>query len=477
MATASSLNYSIIQAEESLMRDTLGIYTKGAIFWGNQTGTAKEDMTVMDALPGNYVITIVGCMTGSKTKVQSILTEIANWLNTNTLTPNNFKIGDYLTVSSIIRLNATYTSKEFSFKFADSNGKTYTITITPKIYPKAGQLISKECEGVDQWGIYTDGLGGQQRIQIKVNSTDCGYVPPEKAGIEKRRFCEEVDQWAEYTDGNYGTYTQLVKEKAAACGYVPPPPAGSLVDTVCVGTEKWGNFTDGNGGTRRELVDPESTDCGFVADPAAGELVSSYCQGVDLWGKYTDGAGGYDNKLISANSADCGGGNSSTGTLQRQYCNGSTLMGVYSTGTGGTVERAIEQNSAQCTGGGGGGTAINKLVPGVYIREMKYVGMLSVSYNPADTYISVTGFDTLAWPFTMGIGGVRGGYFTATSIQSGTMWPAQLQQGPDGNYYPTRDMGINGVKLLTSQVPASVINAFDCKFIIDASYGEDSGGA
>ena len=306
MATSSSMRYSVVQADEELLQQTLGIYTKGAMFWGKQSGTFKGDMTVMDALPGNYVITIIGCNSGSKASVQAILTEISNWLNTNVLDKDNLKITDFIDVPAIVRLNASYTAKEFSFKFADARGRIYTLTVSPIIYPKAGELISKVCEDKDQWGIFTDGSGGSYRQLIKANSTNCGYVPPEPAGIEKRRFCEEFDQWGEYTDGNYGTYTQLIKTNSTACGYVPPPPAGTLIDTVCEGTTKWGNFTDGAGGTRRELMAENSPDCGYVAPPPGGEPSGTYCQGFDLWGKYTDGNGGFTNQLIKENSTDCG---------------------------------------------------------------------------------------------------------------------------------------------------------------------------
>lgn len=518
MATSSSMRYSVVQADEELLQQTLGIYTKGAMFWGKQSGTFKGDMTVMDALPGNYVITIIGCNSGSKASVQAILTEISNWLNTNILNKDNLKITDFIDVPAIVRLNASYTAKEFSFKFADARGRIYTLTVSPIIYPKAGELIRKECEGKDQWGIFTDGSGGSYRQLIKANSTNCGYVPPEPAGIEKRRFCEDKDQWAEYTDGNYGTYIQLIKTNSTACGYAPPPPAGTLIDTTCEGTTKWGNFTDGAGGTRRELMAENSPDCGYVAPPPGGEPSGTYCQGFDLWGKYTDGNGGFinqlvkenspdcgyvgtdpagqlieeycvgkdrwgkytngnggfTNQLITANSTQCGGGDPGTGTLQRQYCNGTTLMGVYATGSGATFERAIEQNSAQCTGSSGGAT--KKLVPANY--RGGFVGMLEVEYDPAAQFIYIKGWMNLAWPFTThGVQGVQTVKFFASSIKSDGLWPEQLQSGPNGHYYPWIDVSTQSVLVLTSQVPGSVINAYDVRIGIEANFGEDAGGA
>jgi hypothetical protein len=41
MATSSSMRYSVVQADEELLQQTLGIYTKGAMFWGKQSGTTK----------------------------------------------------------------------------------------------------------------------------------------------------------------------------------------------------------------------------------------------------------------------------------------------------------------------------------------------------------------------------------------------------------------------------------------------------
>ena len=269
MATSSSMRYSVVQADEELLQQTLGIYTKGAMFWGKQSGTFKGDMTVMDALPGNYVITIIGCNSGSKSSVQAILTEISNWLNMNVLDKDNLKITDFIDVPAIVRLNASYTAKEFSFKFADARGRIYTLTVSPIIYPKAGELISKVCEDKDQWGIFTDGSGGSYRQLIKANSTKCGYVPPEPAGIEKRRFCEDSDQWGEYTDGNYGTYTQLIKTNSTNCGYVAPPPSGEPSGTYCQGFDLWSKYTDGNGGLTNQLIKENSPDCGYIG-PVAG---------------------------------------------------------------------------------------------------------------------------------------------------------------------------------------------------------------
>lgn len=518
MATSGSMQYTVVGAEEQLLRDVLGIYTKGAIFWGNQTGNFKGDLTIMDALPGNYVITIIGCHSGSKSSVRSILNDISNWLNINVLEEEDLKLTDFVDVTSIVRLNATYTSKEFSFKFTDAKGKIYTLTIAPIVYPKAGLEYSSECFEADRWVTYHDGNGGFYKQLKKANSIDCGYLPPTKAGIEIRRYCEEFDQWGEYHDGNYGTYTQLIKTNALACGYVPPPPAGQLVDTVCEGTTKWGNFTDGAGGTKRELMAENSPDCGYVPPPPGGtpsgtycqgfdlwgkftdgqggytnqlvkenspecgyegsdpggELIEEYCVGKDRWGKYTDGSGGFTNQLITANSTQCGGGDPGTGTLQRQYCNGSTLMGVYATGTGTTFERAIEQNSAQCTGAGGGAT--KKLIPANY--RGGFAGMLEVEYDPAAQFIFIRGWQSLAWPFTThGIQGVQTAKFSANSIKSAAVWPEQLQAGPNGHYYPWVDASTQSMLMLTSQVPGSVINAYDVRITIEANFGEDAGGA
>jgi hypothetical protein len=434
------MRYSVVQADEELLQQTLGIYTKGAMFWGKQSGTFKGDMTVMDALPGNYVITIIGCNSGSKASVQAILTEISNWLNTNVLDKDNLKITDFIDVPAIVRLNASYTAKEFSFKFADARGRIYTLTVSPIIYPKAGELIRKECEDKDQWGIFTDGSGGSYRQLLKANSTNCGYVPPEPAGIEKRRFCEDFDQWGEYTDGNYGTYTQLIKTNSTACGYVPPPPAGTLIDTTCEGTTKWGNFTDGAGGTRRELMAENSPDCGYVAPPPGGEPSGTYCQGFDLWGKYTDGEGGFINQLIKANSTECGFTE--------------PVAGV-----------------------------INKLIPARYRNS---TGMVALAYDSSAEFIKVTGFLNLGYPFTSnGLGGIITGAFSAQSVDNkfypshsgGVQVDSYKEKGSDGQYYPRLDIRTNTLLVLTRQVPLNVIQAFDVVLDIIGDYGEDAGGA
>lgn len=480
MATSSSMRYSVVQADEELLQQTLGIYTKGAMFWGKQSGTFKGDMTVMDALPGNYVITIIGCNSGSKSSVQAILTEISNWLNTNVLDKDNLKITDFIDVPAIVRLNASYTAKEFSFKFADARGRIYTLTVSPIIYPKAGELISKECEDKDQWGIFTDGSGGSYRQLLKANSTNCGYVPPEPAGIEKRRFCEEFDQWGEYTDGNYGTYTQLIKTNSTACGYVPPPPAGTLIDTVCEGTTKWGNFTDGAGGTRRELMAENSPDCGYVAPPPGGEPSGTYCQGFDLWGKYTDGNGGFTNQLIKENSPDCGfTGPQPAGTLLESYCVGKDKWGKYTDGNGGFTNQLIKENSPDCGYIEPASVVINKLIPARYLNN---TGMMALTYDSSAEYFKVTGFLNLGYPLTTSdFYRINTGAFSAQSV-GGISYPDpsftsfKKELGSDGKYYPHVDYNTGALTFLTRQVPLNVIQAFDVVLDIFGYPGEGDGG-
>lgn len=488
MATSSSMRYSVVQADEELLQQTLGIYTKGAMFWGKQSGTFKGDMTVMDALPGNYVITIIGCNSGSKSSVQAILTEISNWLNTNVLDKDNLKITDFIDVPAIVRLNASYTAKEFSFKFADARGRIYTLTVSPIIYPKAGELISKECEDKDQWGIFTDGSGGSYRQLLKANSTNCGYVPPEPAGIEKRRFCEDFDQWGEYTDGNYGTYTQLIKTNSTACGYVPPPPAGTLIDTVCEGTTKWGNFTDGAGGTRRELMAENSPDCGYVAPPPGGEPSGTYCQGLDLWGKYTDGAGGFTNQLIKENSPDCGfTGPEPAGQLISTYCVGKDKWGKYTDGNGGFTNQVITVNHVDCgggsTGGGGGGsgTVVRKQIR-VQSWKGEPLGYAELVYDSAEPYFRVSGLSYLpgriegtvganTWVYANALPGV----FMSNSYGGG-IFPDNNARGADNNVYPYFSTNEGGsIYYMIQMVPLALAQSSDIYLSLNV-YPPDQGG-
>lgn len=48
----------------------------------------------------------------------------------------------------------------------------------PVVYPPAGTLLGTLCRGVDQYGRYANGTGGETTALIQANSPSCGYVPP-----------------------------------------------------------------------------------------------------------------------------------------------------------------------------------------------------------------------------------------------------------------------------------------------------------
>ncbi len=52
-------------------------------------------------------------------------------------------------------------------------------------YPTKGILLSKYCEGVDLYGTYADGNGGEYKALILANSTECGYNQPDLGDIPR----------------------------------------------------------------------------------------------------------------------------------------------------------------------------------------------------------------------------------------------------------------------------------------------------
>ena len=51
------------------------------------------------------------------------------------------------------------------------------------------------------------------------------------------------------------------------------------------------------------------------------------------------------------------------------------------------------------------------------------------------------------------------------------------EKGSDGQYYPRLDIRTSTLLVLTRQVPANVMQAFDVVLDIIGDYGEDAGGA
>jgi hypothetical protein len=51
-------------------------------------------------------------------------------------------------------------------------------TVPAPVYPPAGTFLGTLCRGVDQWGRYANGTGGEITTIIQTNSPACGYVAP-----------------------------------------------------------------------------------------------------------------------------------------------------------------------------------------------------------------------------------------------------------------------------------------------------------
>lgn len=101
-------------------------------------------------------------------------------------------------------------------------------TATPEpTNPPAGQLIKQFCKGVDSWGQYTNGVGGNYESIIMTNSIDCGYTPPPTppiAGTLQSEFCKGKDKWGVYANGSGGTYENMISANSADCGFVVSNP-------------------------------------------------------------------------------------------------------------------------------------------------------------------------------------------------------------------------------------------------------------
>ena len=125
----------------------------------------------------------------------------------------------------------------------------------------------------------------------------------------------------------------------------------------------------------------------------------------------------------------------------------------------------------------------NKLIPARYRNS---TGMVALTYDSSAEFIKVTGFLNLGYPFTSnGLGGITGGSFTAQSVDNkaypahrgGVQANSYREKGSDGQYYPRLDTGTSTLLVLTRQVPANVMQAFDVVLDIIGDYGEDAGGA
>ena len=130
----------------------------------------------------------------------------------------------------------------------------------------------------------------------------------------------------------------------------------------------------------------------------------------------------------------------------------------------------------------------NKLIPARYRNN---TGMVALAYDSSADFIKVTGFVNLGPPFTngpvppLGTEGITGGSFTAQSVDNkaypahrgGVQANSYREKGSDGQYYPRLDIRTSTLLVLTRQVPANVMQAFDVVLDIIGDYGEDAGGA
>ena len=111
---------------------------------------------------------------------------------------------------------------------------------------------------------------------------------------------------------------------------------------------------------------------------------------------------------------------------------------------------------------------------------------MALSYDSSAEFIKVTGFLNLGYPFsTNGLGGIISGAFSAQSVggrsypdhSGGVLAGSYREKGSDGQYYPRLDIRTSTLLVLTRQVPANVMQAFDVVLDIIGDYGEDAGGA
>ncbi len=271
-----------------------------------------------EALPRQFRLTTEGCNNNYRDTVRSmmdliyvVLKEMANDPpvgDGEELPVTRPDLDSLFSYRKKFRLDGSYIGEEMSFLYT-TVCDSLTVIVTKKIYERAGKPIGTECKGVDQWGLYTDGQGGTNRILIKVNSTECGYIPPTPAGVSAGTSCKGFDLWERFHDGNYGFTNELVQTNSADCGYVPPTPAGQKQGQECRGTDLWYQYSDGSGGTKWELYKTNSTECGYAPPPpppSGGIKVAQECRGKDMWYQYTTTNGGKEWKLEKANSSECG---------------------------------------------------------------------------------------------------------------------------------------------------------------------------
>ena len=133
---------------------------------------------------------------------------------------------------------------------------------TTTVYPRKGGVYTWYCVGLDYYARKYDGGGGFYGELSQVNSTSCGWRPPDPVGTLKSKYCAGFDQWGKFADGNYGLYDELILSPSTDCGY---KPAGYLLSARCEGFTRIGTFSDGliPQGTYEQVMRENSPDCGF----------------------------------------------------------------------------------------------------------------------------------------------------------------------------------------------------------------------
>lgn len=220
----------------------------------------------------------------------------------------------------------------------------------PPDHPPAGTLINEFCgqrrDQFNLYGKYHDGNGGFYNEIIEINSTECGYEPPEEPTDPDPvpgqpipgaiPFCASV--LGAYN--THGAFAQLITVYGPApnflptisvidynsveCGYVDVetpdhPVRGTVSGNPYCGTganryTRYQKYHDGAGGTYADVIETNSADCGYEEPPThpvrGTTSGGAYCgSGADRYTRYQDyhdGLGGTYTEVVERNSADCG---------------------------------------------------------------------------------------------------------------------------------------------------------------------------
>ena len=100
-----------------------------------------------------------------------------------------------------------------------NNFKTrVTVIDTTKL--NYGDLISTYCNGVDLYGVYSDGNGGRFEEPLILNAATCGSVilPPDTV---ISTFCAGSTRVQHLSDGSSGYYRKVLAYNSTQCGYIP----------------------------------------------------------------------------------------------------------------------------------------------------------------------------------------------------------------------------------------------------------------